>query len=79
MESMVNGSIKSIMMKDSLSLFDVLTKASLTTNKLLMVDLIKVQNSHCKSEFSSVGFIEFNFLKADPVINTEPIHPFSKI
>lgn len=53
------------MITDSLSLFDVLTKASTTTEKRLKIDLQTVQNSYDKSEIQDVAFIRSEYNIAD--------------
>lgn len=45
------------MFMDSLSLFDVIAKASTTVEKRLMIDLETVKNAHQQAELGQIGFI----------------------
>ena len=53
------------MFTDSLSLFDVLTRAKTTTEKRLMIDLQTVKDSYDKKEIESVSFVRSEYNVAD--------------
>ena len=50
---------------DSLSLFDVITKATLPTEKRLMVDLQTVKELYKKGKLDNIWFIRSEFNPAD--------------
>lgn len=54
---MLNQVIPLSMRTNSLSLFDVLTKATVTTEKRLMIDLQTVKDSYRNNEINNVAFI----------------------
>ncbi len=53
------------MFTDSLSLFDVLTRAKVTTERRLMIDLQTVKESYDKKEINHVSFIRSEYNIAD--------------
>ena len=53
------------MLTQSLSLFDVGTKATVTTGKRLMTDIKDAQNSYCRNEIENIGFIRSEYIPAD--------------
>ena len=50
-----------IIMTDSLSLFDFITKATVTTEKRLMIDLNAVREAYQKHKIMDIGFIRSHF------------------
>lgn len=54
------------MLTDSLSLFDVLAKATVTTEKRFMIDLQNVDDSYRNMEINTVVFIFSEHNLADP-------------
>ena len=66
-QSILNKVILLRMLTDSLSLFDVLTKATVTTEKRLMIDLQNVKDSYHNNEIYHVAFILSENTLADPL------------
>ena len=56
-QRMMNIKIPIMMFTDSLSLFDVITKASTTVEKSLMIDLEVVEKAYQQIEMEQIGFI----------------------
>jgi hypothetical protein len=50
---------------DSLYLFDVLTKASTTSEKRLMIDLTAAKEAYKRREIDTIGFIRTKYYPAD--------------
>ena len=65
LEHMIQQSIPIVMMTDSLSLFKIITKATTTTEKRLMIDLCTVNQSFKNGEFENIGFIRTQYNPAD--------------
>ena len=61
-------------MTDSLSLFDVITKATATTEKRLMIDLETVREAYRKQEIMNIGFIRTQFNPADALTKLMTSH-----
>ena len=59
------------MLTDSLSLFDVVTKATLTTEKRLMID-IKVKDTYHRNEIENIGFIRSEYNPSDALTKVKP-------
>lgn len=64
-QNMLGKSIPFTMFTDSKSLFDVLTKCSITTEKRLMIDIKTVREAYDRQEVSDVGFLRSEFKAAD--------------
>ena len=64
-ELMTNQPIPISMLTDSLSLFDVITKSTITTEKRLMIDLKVVKDSYHRNELRNIGFIRSENNPAD--------------
>ena len=54
-----------IILTDSLSLFDVLTKATTTSEKRLMIDLTAAKEAYKKREIDTIGFVRTEYNPAD--------------
>ena len=65
MELMMNTPIPIVMLTDSLSLFDVITKSTITTEKRLMIDIKVVKDSYQRNELQTIGFIRSESNPAD--------------
>ena len=61
-------------MTDSLSLFDVITKATVTTEKRLMMDLNAVKEAYQKHDIMIIGFIRSQFNPADALTKKMTSH-----
>ena len=55
------------MYTDSLSLFDVLTKASMTTEKRLMIDIQCIKDFSRKMEVDDIAYVKSEYDIADPL------------
>ncbi len=64
-QNMLGKSIPLTMFTDSKSLFDVITKCSITTEKRLMIDIKSVREAYDRQEGSDVGFLRSEFNAAD--------------
>ena len=53
------------MVTDSLSLFDIITRASITAEKRLMIDLETMKGAYKRREIEKMGFIRTAFNPAD--------------
>lgn len=65
LQLMLSQSINILMFTDSLSLFDVLTKATVTTEKRLMIDLKTVKDSYKCQEIENICHVRSEFNPAD--------------
>jgi len=54
---MIRNKVPIVMLTDSLSLFDVITKATTTAEKRLMIDLEVVKCAYKEREVEKLGFI----------------------
>ena len=64
-ERALEATLNIFMLTDSLSLFDVITKATVTAEKRLLIDLKDVKGAYKRHEISQVGFIRSEFNPAD--------------
>lgn len=60
------------MLTDSLSLFDVVTKATVTTEKRLMIDIQVVKDSYHRNEIEHISFIRSEYNPADALTKVRP-------
>jgi hypothetical protein len=58
-------SIPIVILTDSLSLFDVLTKATAASEKRLMIDLAAAKESYKNREIETIGFVRTEYNPAD--------------
>lgn len=65
LEELVNEMVLIVMLTDNISLFDVITKATITADERLMVDLSVVKDAYRKNEIEPVGFIISKYNGAD--------------
>ena len=65
LERMTRRKIPISMFTDSLSLFDVVTKATITTERRLMIDIAGVKQAYKAKEIHTLGFIRTNYNVAD--------------
>lgn len=65
LQAVLKSSIPITMIIDSLSLFEVITKASSTTGKRSMIDLITVKDAYRRREIDTVGFVRTQCNPAD--------------
>eukprot|EP00171_Calliarthron_tuberculosum_P001031 IDg1031t1 len=79
LQRMINQSIPIIMITDSLSLFDVITKVSITAEKRLMIDLKIVRQSYASKEIEKVGFVRTLNNPADSLTKPKRCHILEKI
>ena len=61
-----------VMLTDSLSLFDVVTKATLTTEKTLLMDIKGFKDSYHFNEIENIGFIRSEYNPADTLTKVKP-------
>lgn len=76
LEKMTKTRIPLHILTDSLSLFDVITKASSTTEKRLMIDLKCTKDAYEKKEIEMLGFVRTQYNPADcltKVMNAEQL------
>jgi hypothetical protein len=71
-ETIVKQNVPIVILTDSLSLFDVITKAATTITKAtttaekrLMIDLCVVKQAHERSEVETIGFVRSKYNYAD--------------
>jgi hypothetical protein len=57
LQKITGKSLEIVILTDSLSLFDVSTKATATTEKRLMIDLAAAKESYKKKEIETIGFV----------------------
>lgn len=57
---------------DSLSLFDVITKATLTAERRLMIDIAGVKQAYKTREIHTIGFIRTQYNPADALTKVRP-------
>lgn len=62
------------MFTDSLQMFDVITKASSTTERRLMIDIAATRESYNRQEISNVGLVSGEDNMADALTKTNPNH-----
>ena len=62
---MTSLDIPIVMLTDSLSLFDVITKAKITSERRLMIDVKVVKDAYQRYELGPIGFIRSEFNPAD--------------
>ena len=62
---MIGRKIPISMFTDSLSLFDVVTKATITAERRLMIDIAGVKQAYKTREIHTLGFIRTNYNVAD--------------
>ena len=65
LERMIGNKVPISMFTDSLSLFDVMTKATIKTEESLMIDLTVVQECYNNSKLDQIGFIRSENNPAD--------------
>jgi hypothetical protein len=65
MQDITRRSIPIVILTDSLSLFDVLTKSSTTSEKRLMIDLAVTREAYKKREIETIGFVRTENNPAD--------------
>ena len=65
LERLFGRNIPLTMVTDSLALFDVITRASITAEKRLMIDLGTVKGAYKRREIEKMGFIRTAFNPAD--------------
>lgn len=76
LEKMTRSKLPLYILTDSLSLFDVITKASSTTEKRLMIDLTCTRDSYERKEITMLGFVRTQNNPADcltKVMNAEQL------
>lgn len=61
------------MFADSLLLFDILTKATISTKKSLMIDLFRVNRAYKNDDIDSVFFIYSEYNLADALKKAENV------
>jgi hypothetical protein len=64
-EMIMKQNIPIVILTDSLSLFDVITKATTTAEKRLMIDLCVVKQAYECSEVDTIGFVRSEYNPAD--------------
>lgn len=64
-EAMIKKTLPIVMITDSLSLFDVITRASSTTEKRLMIDIESVRKAYKNKEIEKMVFVRSPFNPAD--------------
>ena len=57
MKLMINQPLPIVMLTDSLSLFDVITKSTITTEKRLMIDIKVVKDSYQRNEVQNIALL----------------------
>ena len=65
LQKILNQDVPLIMLTDSLSLFDVITKASTTREKRLLIDINVVSEAYPRFEINTIGFIRTQYNPAD--------------
>ena len=70
--NMLSQKLPIVMLTDSLSLIDVVTKATLTTEKRLMIDIRVVKDSYHRNEIENIGFIRSEYNPADALTKVKP-------
>ena len=65
LERMLGNSIPISMVTDSLSLFDVVTRASVFAEKRLLIDIEAVKGAYKSNEIETVGFVRTSNNPAD--------------
>jgi hypothetical protein len=65
MEMIIKQKVPIVILTDSLSLFDVITRASITAEKRLMIDLCVVKQAYERSEVGTIGFVRTEHNPAD--------------
>lgn len=75
LEKITSCKLPKRMMTDSKSLFDVLTKTTMTTKKRLIIDLQTVKNAYASFEVSDVALLlsKFNIADALTKVKTNSI------
>jgi hypothetical protein len=64
-DMIIKQNVPIVILTDSLSLFDVITKATTTAEKRLMIDLCLVQQAYECSEVDTIGFVRSEYNPAD--------------
>jgi hypothetical protein len=64
-ETIIKQNVPIVILTDSLSLFDVITKATTTADKRLMIDLCVVKQAYERSEVDTIGFVRSEYNPAD--------------
>ena len=65
LHNMTSLDIQTVMLTDSLSLFDVITKAKITSEKRLIIDVKIVKDAYQRNELHNIAFIRSEYNPAD--------------
>lgn len=76
---LISRHIELSLMNDSLSLFDVLTKSTTTTEKTLMIDSQTIKDSYQKLELNNVAFLQSICILTDSLSKMKQSHFLSKV
>lgn len=79
LQNVLCQSIPLYIITDSLTLFDVLIKSTITTEKRLMMDLQTVKDSYRKMKLNNVAFVQSESMLADSLTKIKPNHLLSKV
>ena len=71
-ERMTGKKIPLSVFTDSLSLFDVITKATLTAERRLMIDVAGVKEAYKTRDIHTIGFIRTQYNPADALTKVRP-------
>lgn len=71
LQHIIQNRVRLHMLTDSLSLFDVLTRNHVTTEKRLMIDLKNVTNAYHSKEIDDIAFVRSEFNIADALTKTK--------
>ena len=73
LHNMTSLDIPIVMLTDSLSLFDVITKAKITSEKRLMIDVKVVKDAYQRNELHNIGFIRSEYNPADALTKVKKV------
>jgi hypothetical protein len=68
-ETIIKQNVPIVILTDSLSLFDVITKATTTAEERLMIDLCVVKQAYERSKVETIGFVRGEYNPADVLTN----------
>jgi hypothetical protein len=64
-ETIIKQNVPIVILTDSQSLFDVISKATTTAEKRLMIDLCVVKRAYERAEVDTIGFVRSEYNPAD--------------
>ena len=76
---MTSLDIPIVMLTDSLSPFDVITKAKITSERRLMIDVKAVKDAYQRHELGAIRFIRSEFNPADALTKVKKSDILNKI